>query len=56
MFYWAAAFFVIALVSGLIGFGSIAAASFSFAKVVFVVALVLFLLSLMFGASNRSFR
>ena len=56
MFYWAAAFLVIALVAGLIGFGAIASVSFSFAKVIFVVALVLFVLSALFGARNRTYR
>jgi uncharacterized membrane protein YtjA (UPF0391 family) len=56
MFYWAAVFLVIALVASLIGFGAIASVSFSFAKVIFVVALVLFILSALFGARNRTFR
>ena len=54
MFYWAAVFLVIALVAGLIGFGGIASVSFSFAKIIFVVAIVLFLFSLVFGARNRA--
>ena len=56
MFYWAAVFLVIALVAGLVGFGAIASVSFSFAKVIFVVALVLFVLSALFGARNRTYR
>ena len=56
MFYWAAVFLVIALVAGLIGFGAIASVSFSFAKVIFIVALVLFVLSALFGARNRTYR
>ena len=56
MFYWAAVFLVVALVAGLIGFGAIAAVSFSFAKVIFVVALVLFVLSALLGARNRTYR
>lgn len=56
MFYWAAVFLVIAVLSGLIGFGAIASLSFSFAKVVFVLALVLFVLSAVFGARGRNLR
>lgn len=56
MFYWAAVFLVIALVAGLIGFGAIASVSFSFAKVIFIVALVLFVPSALFGARNRTYR
>ena len=53
MLYWAAVFLVIALVAGLIGFGGIAAASFGFAKIIFIVAIVLFLVSAVFGMSRR---
>jgi uncharacterized membrane protein YtjA (UPF0391 family) len=53
MFYWAAVFLVIALIAGVIGFGAVASVSFSFAKVVFVVAIVLFLFSAVFGARGR---
>ncbi len=56
MFYWAAVFLVIALVAGLVGFGAVASISYGFAKVVFVLAIVLFLLSALFGAQNRNFR
>lgn len=53
MFYWTAVFLVIALVSGAIGFGAIASVSFGFAKVIFVLAIVLLLLSGLFGMQGR---
>jgi len=40
---------VIALIAGLLGFTSIAGAAVGFAKIVFVIFLVLFLVSLVFG-------
>jgi uncharacterized membrane protein YtjA (UPF0391 family) len=54
MLYWAAVFLVIALIAGVIGFGAVASVSFSFAKVIFVVAIVLFLFSAVFGARGRT--
>jgi len=53
MFYWTAVFLIIALVAGAIGFGAVASISFGFAKVVFVLAIVLFLLSALFGMQGR---
>ena len=40
---------IIALVAGLLGFTAIAGAAVGFAKIVFVVFLVLFVVSLLFG-------
>lgn len=45
---WAITFLIIALVAGLFGFGVIASASVGFAKILFFVFLVLFVLSLVF--------
>jgi uncharacterized membrane protein YtjA (UPF0391 family) len=45
MFGWALAFFVIALVAAVFGFGGIAASAAGIAKIVFVVALVLAVVS-----------
>ncbi len=42
MLYWALAFFVIALIAGLFGFGGIASASAGIAQILFFVFLVLF--------------
>ncbi|MBS1705855.1 MAG: DUF1328 domain-containing protein [Armatimonadetes bacterium] len=46
MLYWAAVFFVIAIVSAILGFGGIAGASAGIAQTLFVVFLVLFVISL----------
>ncbi len=47
--YWAAVFFVIAIVAAIFGFGGIAASATGIAKILFVVFLVLAGLSLLFG-------
>jgi uncharacterized membrane protein YtjA (UPF0391 family) len=46
---------VIALIAGILGFGGIAGAAVGFAKIIFFVALVLFLISLVFGGVRGSF-
>ena len=53
MLYWALMFFIFALVAALFGFGSIAASAAWIAKVLFVVFLVLFVVSLLTGWSRR---
>ncbi len=45
MLSWVVTFLIIALVAGLLGFGGIAGASIEIAKIVFFVAIVLFLIS-----------
>lgn len=49
MIKWAIIFFVISLIAGLFGFTGIAAGSRSIAKILFFVALVIFLIVLVFG-------
>ncbi len=49
MLYWAAVFFVIAIVAAVFGFGGIASGAGTIAQVLFFVFLVLFLLSLVAG-------
>ncbi|HEY1690599.1 MAG TPA: DUF1328 domain-containing protein [Polyangiaceae bacterium] len=49
MLYWAAIFFVIALVAAIFGFGGIAASAVGVAKILFFVFLVLALVSFLFG-------
>jgi uncharacterized membrane protein YtjA (UPF0391 family) len=49
MLYWAAVFFVIALVAAVLGFSGIAAGAAGIAKILFFVFLVLGALSLIFG-------
>jgi len=45
MFGWAITFLVIALIAGLLGFGVVAGTAFAAAKIIFVVALIAFLIS-----------
>lgn len=47
---WVLTFLVVALIAGLLGFGGIAGASVEIAKVIFFIAIVLFLVSVIFGA------
>jgi uncharacterized membrane protein YtjA (UPF0391 family) len=49
MLYWAAVFFVIALIAAVFGFGSIAASAVGVAKILFFVFLILAVISLIFG-------
>ena len=42
---WVVTFLVIALIAGLLGFGGIAGASIEIAKIVFFIAIILFLVS-----------
>jgi uncharacterized membrane protein YtjA (UPF0391 family) len=53
MLYWALMFLLVALVAALFGFGGIASTAASFAQILFVVALVLFVVSLVFGYRRR---
>lgn len=50
MLYWAAVFFVIAIVTMIFGFGGIATAATGIAKILFFVFLVLFIISAIGGA------
>ncbi len=50
MFGWVLTFLVVALIAGVLGFGGIAGASIEIAKVIFFIAVVLFLISVIFGA------
>jgi uncharacterized membrane protein YtjA (UPF0391 family) len=57
MLSWVVTFLIIALVAGILGFGGVAGASIEIAKIIFFVALLLFLISavvsLARGRSNR---
>jgi uncharacterized membrane protein YtjA (UPF0391 family) len=53
MLYWAAVFFVVALVAALFGFGGIASASAGIAQILFFLFLVLFVISLIVGVVRR---
>ncbi|GGE50626.1 hypothetical protein GCM10007276_29640 [Agaricicola taiwanensis] len=49
MFGWALTFLVVALIAAALGFGGIAGTAVSIAKIIFVVAIILFVLSLVYG-------
>lgn len=49
MLNWAITFLVIALIAALLGFGGIAGTAVGFAKILFFVFLVLFIVSLIMG-------
>lgn len=49
MFSWALAFFLIALIAAVFGFGGIAVSAVGIAKIIFVVALILAVVSLVAG-------
>jgi uncharacterized membrane protein YtjA (UPF0391 family) len=46
---------IIALIAGILGFGGIAGAAVGFAKIVFLVSLILILVSLVFGGLRGGF-
>jgi uncharacterized membrane protein YtjA (UPF0391 family) len=50
MFGLVVTFLLVGLVAAVLGFGGIAGASFAMAKVIFFIALVLLLISVVFGA------
>jgi uncharacterized membrane protein YtjA (UPF0391 family) len=49
MLHWAIVFLIIALAAGVLGFGGIASVAVGFARILFFIFLVLFLLSLLQG-------
>jgi uncharacterized membrane protein YtjA (UPF0391 family) len=53
---WALTFLIIALIAGALGFGGVAVISASFAKILFFVFIVLFLISLIAGGVSRASR
>jgi uncharacterized membrane protein YtjA (UPF0391 family) len=50
MLSWVVTFLVVALIAALLGFGGIAGLSMEIAKTIFFIALILFVVSLLFGA------
>jgi uncharacterized membrane protein YtjA (UPF0391 family) len=50
---WALTFFIVALIAAIFGFGGIAVASAEVAKILFVVFLILFAVSLIAGLMRR---
>ncbi len=53
MFGWAIAFLIIALIAGALGFGVVAGTAFAAANIIFIVALIAFLISAALGFSRR---
>jgi uncharacterized membrane protein YtjA (UPF0391 family) len=53
MFGWAIAFLIIAIIAAVLGFGGVAGTAFAAAKIVFVVALILFVISAVLGYTRR---
>ena len=53
MLYYAIVLFVIALIAAVFGFGGIAAGAPSIAKILFLIFVILFLASLLFGITRR---
>lgn len=54
MLYWAAVFFICALIAATLGFGGIAAGAAAIAKILFFIFLVAFVVSLLMGVFRRS--
>ncbi|HET7192390.1 MAG TPA: DUF1328 domain-containing protein [Pseudolabrys sp.] len=50
---WVVTFLIIGLIAAVLGFGGLAGASFAAAKIIFFVAIILLLLSIVFGAIRR---
>jgi uncharacterized membrane protein YtjA (UPF0391 family) len=47
---WALTFLIVALIAAVLGFGGIAGAAIGIAKIIFFVAIILFLISVIAGA------
>jgi uncharacterized membrane protein YtjA (UPF0391 family) len=52
MLSWVVTFLVIALIAGLLGFGGIAGTSIEIAKIIFFIAVILFLVSAVVGVAR----
>jgi uncharacterized membrane protein YtjA (UPF0391 family) len=52
MLSWVVTFLVIALIAGILGFGGLAGASIEIAKIIFFIAVVLFLVSAVVGVAR----
>ena len=56
MLSWVVTFLIVALVAGILGFGGVAGASIEIAKIIFFIAVVLFLVSAVVGLARGSTR
>ena len=52
MLSWVVTFLIIALIAGILGFGGIAGASVEIAKIIFFIAVVLFVVSAVVGVAR----
>ena len=52
MLSWVVTFLIVALIAGILGFGGIAGASVEIAKIIFFIAVVLFLISAVVGLAR----
>jgi len=52
MLSWVVTFLVIALIAGILGFGGVAGASIEIAKIIFFIAVVLFIVSAVIGVAR----
>ncbi|MBU6457602.1 MAG: DUF1328 domain-containing protein [Bradyrhizobium sp.] len=52
MLSWVATFLIIALIAGILGFGGLAGTSIEIAKIIFFIAVVLFLVSAIVGVAR----
>ena len=49
---WVVTFLIVALIAGVLGFGGVAGASIEIAKIIFFIAVVLFLVSAVVGVAR----
>ena len=49
---WVVTFLIVALIAGVLGFGGVAGASIEIAKIIFFIAVILFLVSAVIGVSR----
>ena len=54
MIRWTVIFLIIAIIAAIFGFGGIAAGAAYFAKIIFFIAVVIFLVSLIAGATRKN--
>ena len=52
MLSWVVTFLIVALIAGILGFGGVAGASIEIAKIIFFVAMILFLVSAVVGLAR----
>jgi uncharacterized membrane protein YtjA (UPF0391 family) len=52
MLSWVVTFLIVALVAGILGFGGVAGASIEIAKIIFFIAIVLFVVSAVIGVAR----